>query len=107
MWYASLMPKHLDEKLIKDARAAIANAQRVRRFHRRRTETDSQQRKDDIEIALARLKEAMKPIRSERGRAPYGPQTDEAEADREKLRELSEAIQAERRKLWKMKRRQI
>ena len=44
----------------------------------------------------------MKPIRSEIARFPYGPQTDTAEANREKLRNLSKQIQGERRRLWKM-----
>ena len=49
------------------------------------------------------LKRAMRPLRSEIGRFPYGPQTDEAEANREEIREASTAIQRERRKLWKMR----
>ena len=46
----------------------------------------------------------MKPLRSEIGRFPYGPQTDEAEANRERIRQASDALQRERRKLWKMRR---
>lgn len=97
----------MHDELIKDAVAAVANAQRVRAFHRRRTQTDSQQRQDDIGIALARLKEAMTPLRSEIGRFPYGAQTDEAEVARDRIREASHNIQVERRKLWKMQKRGI
>ena len=53
-------------------------------------------------IGLERLAQAMKPIRSEIARFPYGPQTDTAEANRQKLRNLSKQIQGERRRLWKM-----
>lgn len=87
------------------AKAAVDNAAKVRKFHARRTQTGSKQRAADIEMALARLKEAMAPLRSEIGRFPYGPQTDAAEANRERISEMSEAIQRERRKLWKMRKR--
>jgi hypothetical protein len=96
------MPAKLPVDILDAADRAIENAQRVRRFHRRRTERDSVQRKTDIVVALQRLKEAMRPLRTEIGRFPYGPQTDSAEANREAIRERSAAIQSERRKLWKM-----
>lgn len=96
------MPEKLPLQIIDGADRAIENAQRVRRFHRRRTERNSMQRKTDIEVALQRLKEAMGPLRTEIGRFPYGPQTDAAEENREAIRERSAAIQSERRKLWKM-----
>lgn len=105
MWYASLMPNQLPDKALKEAAAAVDNADRVRKFHARRTETDSPQRAEDIDIALARLKDAMRPLRSQIGQFPYGPQTDEAEVNRERIREASQAIQTERRKLWKMRRK--
>lgn len=85
------------------AQAAADNAQRVRAYHRRRTEKGSLQREQDIEIALDRVREAMKPLKSMIGQFPYGPQTDTAEANREEIREMSLALQRERRKLWKMK----
>ena len=85
-----------------NAEAAIKNAQRVRATHRRRTGVGSAAREDDLAIGLERLAQAMKPIRSEIARFPYGPQTDTAEANREKLRGLSKSIQGERRRLWKM-----
>ena len=103
MWYDSLMPTELPNDAIESAEAAVAFAQQVRRFHRRRTNRLSSQRERDIELALERLKEAMLPIRSEIGRFPYGPQTDLAERNREKIRDASKQIQSERRKLWKMK----
>lgn len=89
--------------MLKQAAAAVDNAQRVRRFHARRTRKDSEQRKADIRIALDKLREAMAPLRSETGRFPYGAQTDAAEERREAIREASNNIQAERRKLWKLR----
>lgn len=74
-------------------------------FHAKRTGKDSPQRKADIELALERLKEAMKPLKSEIGKFPYGPQTDQAEANRQIIRDASAAIQAQRRKLWKLNKR--
>lgn len=96
------MPSELPRDAIERADAAVAFAQQVRRFHRRRTNRNTTQREADICLALERLKEAMKPIRSAIGQFPYGPQTDVAEANRERIREASAALQVERRKLWKM-----
>lgn len=103
MWYASLMLDPQTKQMLKTADSAVDNAQKVRHFHARRTAKSSQQRQSDIEIALTRLKEAMKPLRSEIGRFPYGPQTTEAETRRDRIREASEAIQRERRRLWKLR----
>lgn len=97
------MPAVMPENLIEDAEAAIAFAQQVRRFHRRRTHRDSEQRSEDIRLALERLREAMSPLRTEIGRFPYGPQTSIAEGNRQRIRDASDAIQRERRKLWKMR----
>jgi len=96
------MPARIDRTAVSNAEAAVANAQRVRALHRRRTPIGSPAREDDLAIALERLAEAMKPIRSEIARFPYGPQTDRAERNRQKLRSLSRDIQGERRRLWKM-----
>jgi hypothetical protein len=85
------------------AQAAVMNAQRVREFHRRRTEKTSKQRLQDIDLALTRLREAMKPLKSMLGTFQYGPATQAAELNREAVREASAAIQRERRKLWKMR----
>lgn len=103
MWYASYVPETLPDSAIEDADASVVFALLVRRRHRRRTSRTSNQRQADIELALARLKEAMAPLKSEIGRFPYGPSTAIAEANREAIREASQAIQRERRKLFKMK----
>jgi hypothetical protein len=97
------MPEKLPDSAIQTADAAVAYARQVRGYHARRTAKASPQRRTDIEVALKRLREAMAPLKSEIGRFPYGPQTDTAEANRERIRCASAAIQAERRKLWKMK----
>jgi hypothetical protein len=97
------MPTELPKDAIENANAAVAFAQQVRKFHRRRTSRKADQRARDIEVAVQRLKDAMGPLRSEIGRFPYGPQTSIAEANRERIREASAALQRERRKLWKMK----
>jgi hypothetical protein len=102
MWYGSFMPELVPDNILEDADAAVENAIRVRRYHRRRTERKSSQRANDITVALKRLKEAMRPLRSEIGRFPYGPQTVTAEENRSAIRQRSVAIQTERRKLWKM-----
>lgn len=101
MWYDSSMPNELPKDAIEAAEAAVAFAVQVRKFHRRRS-TSAKQRADDIKRARARLSAAMKPLRSESGRFIYGPQTSIAEANREKIRQASAAIQRERRKLTKM-----
>lgn len=103
MWYDSSMPAELPQRDIETADAAVAYAQQVRRYHRRRTKATSAQREADLDLALERLREAMGPVRSHIGKFPYGPQTDLAEENRQAIRDRSEAIQRERRKLWKMK----
>jgi aminoglycoside phosphotransferase family enzyme len=97
------MSDELSEDVFDNAEAAVALAQQVRRFHRRRSNRYSQHRAADIDHALNRLREAMAPLRSESGRFHYGPQTDAAEAKRQRVREASAALQRERRKLWKMR----
>lgn len=96
------MPATRPTAALDDATAAVDNAQRVRAYHRRRTEKRSKQRQQDIEIALDRIREAMKPLKSMIGQFPYGPATATAEANREEIRAASLALQKERRKLWKM-----
>jgi hypothetical protein len=96
------MPKHLPEKEIENAEAAVAYARQVRQFHARRSPRKSRQRVHDLNLALNRLKDAMKPLRSERARFPYGPQTTVAEANREKIRAVMADMRKERIKLWKM-----
>jgi hypothetical protein len=97
------MPSELPKDVLEAADAAIAFAQQMRKFHRRRTDRKSERRVEDIELALERLRAAMVPLRSEIGRFPYGPQTVQAESNREAIRAASEGIQRERRKLWKMR----
>lgn len=98
------MPSVLPQAAIDDAEAAVQFAIQVRKYHRRRTDKKaSKQRHADIESALARLKAAMAPLRSEIGRFTYGPQTDAAEGNREAIRQASAAIQSQRRQLWKMR----
>lgn len=97
------MPTTLPEKELDRARRAIDNAQRVRTYHRRRSEKTSKQRTQDIDTALKRIREAMKPLRSIRGRFPYGPQTTAAEENRQEIVAVMEALKRERMKLWKMK----
>ena len=96
------MPAQLPLDAMKEAELAVANAQDVRAAHRKRSERSDRQRQHDLYLALYRVKEAMKPLRSEIGRFPYGPQTDIAAENRQKIRDASKALQRERRKLWKM-----
>jgi len=99
------MPSELPNGIIETADAAVKFAQQVRAFHRRRTDVNSPQRVADLTAAMERIGEAMEPLRTEIGRFPYGPQTVQAEKNRTKIREASVALQKERRKCWKMKRR--
>jgi hypothetical protein len=99
------MPAILPEAEVEAAHAAVEHAQAVRRLHRRRTDKNSPQRTADIDIALEQLKAVMRPLRTYIGKFPYGPQTDIAEANREIIYSASNAIQSERRKLWKMRAR--
>jgi hypothetical protein len=102
MWYDSCMPKKPDTDIVTEAKAAVSHAQRVRRSHARRTDRNSKQRAKDVEMALDRLREAMRPIRSGIAKYAVGPQTEDRRQVYYLYRDLSEAIQKERRKLWKM-----
>jgi hypothetical protein len=97
------MPTRLSENEIRNAEDAVAYARHVRKFHAKRTERRSPQRATDIALALQRLREAMKPLRSEIGRFPCEPCNAIAEQNRQRIRDASAEIQKERRKLWKMK----
>lgn len=90
------------KEALKEADAAVAYAQKVREHHRRRTDKKSAQRAADLQLALDRIANAMKPLRSEIGRFPQGPQTEAAEIARQPIRDASQALQRERRKIWKM-----
>jgi hypothetical protein len=96
------MPNVLPKDDIDAADAAVAFAQQVRKFHRRRTGRTDPRRKEDIALARERLREAMAPLKSEIGRFAYGPQTAIAEQNRQAIRDASARIQTERRKLSKM-----
>jgi len=105
MWYASLMPTELPKADVRKAVAARDHARSVRRVHRRRTDRGDPQREQDLDLALEKLKSAMGPIRRHIGKFPYGPQTGTAAKNRQIIQEVSDEMQAERRKLWKMKKR--
>lgn len=105
MWYGSFMPAQLPLAAMREAELAVANAQEVRQHHRKRSERGDRQREHDLTLALKRVRAAMRPLRSEIGKFPYGPQTDQAAKNRDAIREASRALQRERRKLWKMTRR--
>lgn len=87
------------EDIIKTATSAVKHAQGVRAMHGRNSKRGTPQREADLSIAVERLREAMRPIRRRAGRSPYTRGSEGAES----LRAASEAIQRERRKLWKMK----
>ena len=90
------------EAFLAEADLAVQAAQEVREFHRKRTARDDVQRVADIGLALDRVKNAMKPLRSEIGRFPKQPSTRAVFERQHKIREASLALQRERRKLWKM-----
>lgn len=99
------MPETIPDGYVEAAEAAIEHAQTVRAVHRRKTGKGAPQREADLRLALKRIKDAMAPLRSMIGKFPYGPQTDRAEANRERIYDLSRSLQVERRKLWKMQQR--
>jgi hypothetical protein len=84
------------------ARRAAEYAREVRRYHRKRTDRNSPQRSADISVAMDRIRAAMRPLRGRIGRYPYGPQTETASSAHAAVKEASAALQAERRRLWKM-----
>jgi hypothetical protein len=96
------MPAKLPTAALLEAELAVQNAQDVRALHRKRSQKGEPDREYDLKEALRRVKRAMKPLRSEIGKFPYGPQTDDAEVNRMLIRGASQALQRERRKLWKM-----
>jgi hypothetical protein len=96
------MPAELPNADLEAAEAAIQFARLVRKTHARRSHKTSSRRIEDIRIARQRLKETMRPLRTHIGQFPVGPQTGVAEANRQRIRDVSAAMQAERRKLTKM-----
>jgi hypothetical protein len=91
------------EHLIQFAEAAITLAQDTRQYHRKRSRVGAAQRHTDIDHANGQLRAAMKPIRSALGRTPYDPINATTRARHEELRAISRRLQAERRKLWKLR----
>lgn len=96
------MPQDRPTAELDAAWAAVEHARGVRKFHARRTDRRSAQRRQDIAIALERIRDAMRPLKSMIGAFPYGPATVTAEENRQAVRDASDALQRERRKLWKM-----
>jgi hypothetical protein len=91
------------ERRLLAAEAAIVFARKVREHHARRTGKGTPGREADLASAMERIREAMAPIRSALGAIPYMEEFDtDLEAD---LRETSQKLQAERRRIWKMQKR--
>jgi hypothetical protein len=103
MWYDSFMDEPSFNKMRDSAAGAVKYAQDVRAFHRKRTRPGERARETDIRHALAGVRRAMKPIRSTLGRAPYDHHGSEQEHYYDALREASQRLQSERRKLWKLR----
>lgn len=94
-------PKLTPAEMVHAGQVAVDYAISVRTYHAKRTRRGSQQREEDIKIALDRLRSAMKPIRSEIASWPFRAVVKE----RESVESMSKSIQRERRKLWKMRAR--
>lgn len=90
------------KELIENGYLAVELAREVRARHRRTSKPDDPERVRDLDLARNAIQEAMRPIRSEIGRAIFDPATSQAERRREKMRNVSAELQAERRKLWKL-----
>lgn len=87
------------DDLIAVASNAVRYAQSTRKAHAKESRRGTKQREEDIRVALDRLQAAMYPLSRKIQRLVYLPASYPAEG----LREASQAIQRERRKLWKMK----
>lgn len=81
---------------------AVRHARDVRKFHARRTVKGNKQREEDLMAARKRLQMAMEPLRSWRGGAHFRPSTTNYANLEDDIIEASEAIQGERRRIWKM-----
>lgn len=92
------------QEMVERAVFATQHARQVRELHAKRTTKGSKNRETDIQASLDRLRGAMRPIRSALGRqkAPYD---DRGVEHRALLLDVSDAMQRERRKLWKMQKR--
>lgn len=85
--------------LIRAADEAVDFAQAARRRHARKSKRGTEQREIDLKQAEERLRKAMRPIKRRIGKIPY----ESSFVDSTGLREASQRMQRERRKLWKMK----
>lgn len=106
MWYDAKMAEQPMETDLKTAFAAVRHAKDVRKYHARRTKRGSTQREMDLTEALSRLKEAMTPLRSYLGSVPSREESHARSNITQNVLDASQAIQSERRKLWKMKKRE-
>jgi hypothetical protein len=84
----------------KKAYEAIDHARTLRERLRRRVRRGSPERNREIDLALAKIKRAMRPVRSEIHRTQYWPPNHY----RMGLLYLSADLIKERRKLWKLRR---
>lgn len=91
------------EYYIKRGWDAVQFAQDVRSVIRKKHPKGHRQREADLEIAQERVQEAMTPIRSRLCQMQYLKGTPAHEKEYKRLRKVSEALQSERRKLWKMR----
>lgn len=87
-------------KLIRDAWRAHKHAEDVRARLRRASDPDNADRIEVLERERARLTEVMAPMRSELSRIWHTQALEDAYG--RELREASDAVKRERRKLWKM-----
>lgn len=112
LWYDTRMNGYEFSSALRVADLVVSQAQDVRAAHRKRSARENKERQQDIAVALRRLREAMRPIRSELARIPYALPDLEGKlghadlvAQQSALLDASDRIQRERRKLWKMKSR--
>lgn len=87
------------QTLIERADAAANEAERLRKFYRRSHKRASELRVKQLTAALDNIAEASRPIRSTMGRLPY---IRISAALEDQLRDASQRLQSERRKLSKM-----
>lgn len=97
------MPEPRDHEKLRKAigtgRLAAEHAGTVRASLRRRTEVADEERQAELEATLAELREVMRPLRRALGKLIWEPIPLDLE---DELREVSAAIQYERRQLSKM-----
>lgn len=102
MWYHLSMEVERVESALKEAHAACRHSEDIRGFYARRSERESKQRQDDLHMARERVRLAMIPLRSYLGAEAARSGTRRNVELYERVRKASKALQAERRKLWKM-----